>query len=740
MIAAGGTAAAGRRYLSVAPTQPPDNPTSTGIVAGTTITKVITTIAQPLDRHQLMDEPTALVVNITVTSDFANMWAVGGATLSGKPLQWQAIKAVTATWHLILLYPPDEGWVGPGGLSLFFLDRTLEIDITMTCGYVPFLVVTITAHSPLVPRNLAETVATATQSSQVASIFAGGVSSGAALARVMSVRSMVVCDANSAVNNGVVDPGFVLCPSTTDVATTTARSAIATNFAFVVFVALMLVAIAGVWAYVRSKPLRGALRTVALPSSLMTAAMAIIPSSMSGAALLATRYNTSPCDALDAFLIAIGMLESVAPLLFVLRLWARKARGASPSWVCEATPIEVPPQGGHGKVYTAMRSFVYRTVRRSWKWYRVRHPSSGTPQSAQVLLLEYRVLWYPSLDASIVTGVALLTVVGGLNHESPFLCRGSTVLVIFLLLGQLTVIPFFQPFTTRVSHIAAMANAILTTTSVVLQFVIVASSHSSVLWLDTASSICNLIVLAISAARMCLDAYDVMFAIKKRVGTTIEKDRTHDVPKLLQQVEEEGDSTLEMCFQVSNHNTEEIGREVGGVRDAFELDLDMLMDTAKANDKRGDDEESFELPPQDDSAFSLLWDDINTTSGMNGNHQNMGEVWSHIRQQARADQGDDSIVEERAHLSFWDKSGRALDAVAAAAGSCGNKSDNKRADGAEEEQPSIIASASWDTSIRRVMPASRNETENPSSSSSRKEDPGKIGNATRRRGGSFRRK
>ncbi|CUF94267.1 membrane-associated protein, putative [Bodo saltans] len=473
----------------------------------------------------------------------------------------------------------------------------------------------------------------------------------------------------------------------------------------------------------------------------MTAAMAIIPSSMSGAALLATRYDTSPCDALDAFLIAIGMLESVAPLLFVLRLWARKARGTSPSWVCASTPIEVPPQEEHGRVYTAMRSFVYHTVRRSWKWYRVRHPASGTPQSAQVLLLEYRVLWYPSLDASIVTGVALLTVVGGLNHESPFLCRGSTVLVIFLLLGQLTVIPFFQPFTTRVSHIAAMANAILTTASVVLQFVIVASSHSSVLWLDTASSICNLIVLAISATRMCLDAYDVMFAIKKRVGTTIEKDRTHDVPKLLQQVDEGDTTTLEMCFQATNHEIEENRRDVGGVKDAFELDLDacmdMLMDTAEANDKRGDNEKSFELPPQDDSAFSLLWDDVDTVADATKcHHQNMGEVWSHIRQQARADQGDDSIVEERAHLSFWDKSGRALDAVAAA-GSSGNKSGNKRTDGAEEELPSIIAST--DTAIRRVTPASRNETENPSSSSSRKEDPGKIGNATRRRG-SFRRK
>jgi hypothetical protein len=501
------------RFVHVAPDKPHSNPTTTPAAL---IRKSILTTAQRIDRHQLMDAPTPLVLNITVSSFFANMWSVGSATLAGQPLQWQVTKAVTGSWHLLTLQPPDNGWVGVGGLPIYFLDRVLVIEITMTCGYQPFLTMTIAAMSPRVPRDFAERVAVATKSVQVASIFAGGLSSGAALARVLTVRSMVVCDADTAVSGGVLDPGFLLCSSTSDPASDTARSAVASNLVLFGLVVVLLLALAAVWATVRSKPMREVLATLALPSSLMTVAMAVIPSSMSGAVLLAARYSSSSCGALDAVLIVAGLLASVAPLLFVVRLWSRKARGDAPAWVCALHPVELPPQDG--KALTAVTSALRRGLHRSWKWSRAAQPSMGTPQSAQVLLLEYRVLWYPALDAAVLTAVALLTVVGGLNHENRALCRGTTAAVVVMLIAQCILIVTIQPFSTLFSLVVSTVTVGLTCISVVAQLVVVASSSSSLLWLANASVVCSVVILGISGARMCADAHDILFAVRKRIG------------------------------------------------------------------------------------------------------------------------------------------------------------------------------------------------------------------------------
>ncbi|CUF94296.1 Hypothetical protein, putative, partial [Bodo saltans] len=100
---------------------------------------------------------------------------------------------------------------------------------------MPFLVITVTVVSPRIPREFVEKVAAATQSTQFASMFAGGVSSGAALARAMAVRSMIVCDADSAVSSGVLDPVFALCSSSaTDTSSPVARSAIVSSVAILV--------------------------------------------------------------------------------------------------------------------------------------------------------------------------------------------------------------------------------------------------------------------------------------------------------------------------------------------------------------------------------------------------------------------------------------------------------------------------------------------------------------------------
>ncbi|CUG66072.1 Hypothetical protein, putative, partial [Bodo saltans] len=176
-------------YVAVLSASPPVNPSvvAASDVPTTLVRNAIFATSQPIDRHQLMDAPTVIVLNITVDSPFASYWSVGNVTLSGQPLMWHSLAAVTGSWHLITLQPPPDGWVGSGGLSLFYVDRVLLLEVTLGCGASPFLSITIAAPSPGLERTFPEQVKTATQSTQIVSIFGGSASSGAALARSMTI-------------------------------------------------------------------------------------------------------------------------------------------------------------------------------------------------------------------------------------------------------------------------------------------------------------------------------------------------------------------------------------------------------------------------------------------------------------------------------------------------------------------------------------------------------------------------
>ncbi|CUG66393.1 GP46-like surface antigen, putative, partial [Bodo saltans] len=200
------------RFVVATPVDAPAHPariSSSSREQSHAISKAIVTTAQPIDRHQLMDAPTALVLNITVDSPFASYWSVTNVTLAGQLLATSSIKAVTGRWHLITLHPPDiNGWVGAGGLPLYFVDRVVVLEVVMACGSSPILSVSLTINTPGIPREFSDNVATAAQSAQILSVFASGVTAGAALARALILRSTVMCDAYAAASNGVIDFNF----------------------------------------------------------------------------------------------------------------------------------------------------------------------------------------------------------------------------------------------------------------------------------------------------------------------------------------------------------------------------------------------------------------------------------------------------------------------------------------------------------------------------------------------------
>jgi hypothetical protein len=102
------------RYVTLVPDEAAGHPTSTQTSGSSPIRKSILTTAQSIDRHQLMDAPTDIV--LTMSSSFAARWTITNVTLRGQLVPSSIVNAVTRNWHLVTLQPPSDGWVGVGGL------------------------------------------------------------------------------------------------------------------------------------------------------------------------------------------------------------------------------------------------------------------------------------------------------------------------------------------------------------------------------------------------------------------------------------------------------------------------------------------------------------------------------------------------------------------------------------------------------------------------------------------------
>ncbi|CUI15069.1 membrane-associated protein, putative [Bodo saltans] len=214
--------------------------------------------------------------------------------------------------------------------------------------------------------------------------------------------------------------------------------------------------------------------------------------------------------------MAVGLLLSITPVVGVVVVWIAKAHGKNTKWSCIKQPTKVSTSIGSAHILGKLKRFIQRGLERRWKWHFAASPSEGTPPGAQVLLLEYRLLWYCCFDSAILFVVAALSIASGLDQGNLTLCRSGTGVVLVLLVVQLSVVIATRPFTSLLSYVATIISMVLTFLSVVAQLIVASSTSPSVLWLMDASLICILGVGGVSACKMATDTYDLAVGLWRR--------------------------------------------------------------------------------------------------------------------------------------------------------------------------------------------------------------------------------
>ncbi|CUG93983.1 membrane-associated protein, putative [Bodo saltans] len=279
-------------------------------------------------------------------------------------------------------------------------------------------------------------------------------------------------------------------------------------------------------------PRRSFLRATAifvLPSSLLPVWIAILPSTSAAATLLISRLNSnSSCVATDAALAALGVVVSLSPSAALVLLWSASTDPSAP-WTCVQSSYQ---QKGSGMPQSRWRRLTGRLLKRRWKWAEAqrndrsnRNGASSTSAvalaQAWVVLLEYRVLWYAALDATLLVMVSSVAVIGGLDTTNTMLCQGATSAVVALLVGQLVLLLGLRPHTTLFSFVQSSTTLLLTSTGVVTQllFVVISSTSTSGVWLAQVSAGCNLAVVGVSAVQMLIDMMSLLVAAKRRILT-----------------------------------------------------------------------------------------------------------------------------------------------------------------------------------------------------------------------------
>lgn len=443
------------------------------------------------------------------------MWVLGASGLSSSTSSWACVVAGL---------PTGQRWVDETQTSVLrattavlrFTFSCNTTSTTATAGTSPLdlFIVTVLVPSPGVADDLAGQVTTATKYSQIVSILAGGASSGSALGRVLATRSMVLCSADAAVGGGVIDLNLHLCLET-DGATGSiaARSAILSNLILLAAVSAVLLAFSFAWARFTCTQIVDGLIEFRLPSSLMIAWTATVPSTSAATTLLLARVASSSCTGLDVLLGLVGCAATIIPCALLLLVWNAFCRGPTPKWLCLKRNESTTSTMNETYAQWVYRSVKRHGLRQDWEWV-----GAGTLPAWSVLL-EYRVLWYVAVDSGVLVVSAVLAVASGFGSASQ--CQGLTIVVMLLLALQCSVLMLLKPLTTFFSHLQSAVTLVLTFLSVLAQLLFIAASSNnpncvSAMWLVDASAGCNLAVVGVSVVRMVLDAWETWLALRRR--------------------------------------------------------------------------------------------------------------------------------------------------------------------------------------------------------------------------------
>ncbi|CUI12946.1 transmembrane protein, putative, partial [Bodo saltans] len=454
----------------------------------------------------------AMNISIAAPGNAANHWVVGAVRLatSRDALNWTVQSSNTVPWSLVVLTTSASGWLDASVSML--ADEMLDFVITMLCDGAEILEVSISVPAPGVPRVYVEEIAAVGRALQVASAVAS-VSSGSALGRMMATRSMVLCDADSAVGGGVLDLKLEIC-GVSGVTSVVARSAIVSNLIFVAVVASALLLLAALWAVLTHTRILQGTSVLCMPTSLSPALVAVIPSTASSATLLLARLGDSECITADVVLGIVGLNLAALPAIGFLLLWALRANRWMPIVRDEGALVAFHP-------WMAM---LRRILRRRWEWTTPEGHRTGGMVRAWPVLLEYRELRYGALDNGVLFALSIVSVISGLTGSSAQ-CRAWSLVALLLLMAQLAAVVIMKPLTTTFSQHSAVYTVSLTCLGVLAQLMFVWTVDS--LWLVDAAAACSLAVLGLSLVTMVLNVVQLIAAVHRRIVLLFKLRKSH---------------------------------------------------------------------------------------------------------------------------------------------------------------------------------------------------------------------
>ncbi|CUG85549.1 membrane-associated protein, putative, partial [Bodo saltans] len=479
-----------------------------------------------------------LAFNLTIVGPRSAVWwrVASVTTVDGQNLNFSTSEINFLNWwELIVECPRDGWWVSPATPQ--HIDTVINLQITMSCDEVaPMFIAVLAIPSPGVPPELNAQVKTAGQYAQVGSAVASSVA-GFAVGRMMAIRGLAFCNADSAISGGLIDFDFEVCGDQQldlhNAGTSVARSAVLSNIVVLGISAVVCGFTLAVISHFNSNRWTDAAAMLCLPSSLLPIWVAAVPSTSSAATFLLGRLESSACSTVDVVLGLVGIVLSLIPFAGILVLWNARARGEAAVWQCAHSLLELFASPTRS-LWSWFQWFLTRCFARTWKW-------EGTPatslnlkhlqqQHAWLLLLEYRFVWYAAIDTLTLAVLACVGIVSGLSPRNTAVCEIFTVVAAVILMLQLTIVLVFRPFTTVFGHCYTVAVLLLTTLSVVAQLVLLFASSGLDSWLLQGSAVCNLATVGVGLTKSLLDLVQLYRGVARRMRSAFTSLRcTEDV-------------------------------------------------------------------------------------------------------------------------------------------------------------------------------------------------------------------
>lgn len=296
-------------------------------------------------------------------------------------------------------------------------------------------------------------VARAAAAVQWGSVFSGAPTSATAVSRLAVTQQLLYCRPLDGDGGGLLG---MLLPGSGDALQASARGAVAGNTVVLCAAAMCLFACAALFVAVTKCSLPVAVLRVALPSSLHPVWVTVLQSTVGAAPPLVPPYSGGDAAAV----CALAAVAAGPPLVLCVLLYRVKQHLqliAVPS-LC-SRPAAPPSFAQKWRSLWARR----------FRWTAV--GECGGAVSARcvwVLLLEYRALWYATVDAAVVIAVSAAASASVTAGSVPA-CRAVAVGILVAYAVQLVVATVTQPLLVPAAQLVTTVTLALSCVSVALQ-------------------------------------------------------------------------------------------------------------------------------------------------------------------------------------------------------------------------------------------------------------------------------